>query len=457
MDTAAPRSGHWPRWRLATTVFAAAAVALLAFACSKLFGFAPHDAPAATDADLEDAGRILAAQPATSPYLVYLRDKALLFDESRSALLMYAVQGRTWVALGDPVGPVERHAEVIRAFLERCQDFGGVPVFYQIGRAHLHRYADFGLTFVKIGEEAQVDLTRFSLAGPAGARYRQAIRRLERDGGVFQIVEPPQVAAIIDQLREVSDDWLAAKSTAEKGFSLGFFEPSYLERFPVAVITRHGRIDAFAGLWPGAERMELSVDLMRYRRDATVNAMEALLSHVMAWGAASGYQRFVLGMAPLSGFEESPVGALWNRLGGFVYAHGARVYNFQGLRAYKEKFNPVWEPRYLAYPGGLRLPLILADVAALIAGGYWSIFGRQHRPSSASSSREPGRKGVLDFKPPLPSPPVHECASSSSTPMPAPPRWPPPHQSRPRPCANVLAPQPSPSSSPHSTPRRSMW
>ena len=61
-------------------------------------------------------------------------------------------------------------------------------------------------------------------------------------------------------------------------------------------------------------------------------------------------------------------------LGSFLYQHGEKFYNFQGLRAYKEKFNPVWEPRYLAYPGGLALPRILADVAALIAGGYRRIF-----------------------------------------------------------------------------------
>ena len=76
------------------------------------------------------------------------------------------------------------------------------------------------------------------------------------------------------------------------------------------------------------------------------------------------------GTAPLSGFESSPVAPLWNRLGRFLYRHGEALYNFQGLRAYKEKFHPVWEPRYLAYPGGLRLPRVLADVAALIAGGY---------------------------------------------------------------------------------------
>jgi phosphatidylglycerol lysyltransferase len=51
-------------------------------------------------------------------------------------------------------------------------------------------------------------------------------------------------------------------------------------------------------------------------------------------------------------------------------------YNFQGLRAYKQKFDPEWEPRYLAYPGGLRLSRILADVAALVAGGYRRILAR---------------------------------------------------------------------------------
>ena len=61
---------------------------------------------------------------------------------------------------------------------------------------------------------------------------------------------------------------------------------------------------------------------------------------------------------------------LWSRLASFVYHHGESVDNFQGLRSFKEKSDPVWRPRYLAYPGGLRLPRVLADVAALVAGGY---------------------------------------------------------------------------------------
>jgi phosphatidylglycerol lysyltransferase len=176
------------------------------------------------------------------------------------------------------------------------------------------------------------------------------------------------------QLRGVSDDWLAAKAAAEKGFSLGFFDEAYVARFPIAVIERGGRIQAFANILAGPQHEELSIDLMRYHRDAPKSVMEALFVYLLKWGKDQGYQRFALGMAPLSGFESSPAASLWNRLGAFLYEHGESVYNFQGLRAYKEKFDPMWEPHYLAYPGGLRLPRIMADVSALVAGGYRQIF-----------------------------------------------------------------------------------
>jgi len=351
-----------------------AAMVLLLVGFARLIGYAPHEAPTPDDADLEDAGKAIAAQTSTSPCLVYLRDKALLFNDDRTAFVMYGVQGRTWVALGDPVGPEDRLGDVIRRFLERCDDFGGVPVFYEIGSTHLNRYADFGLTFVKLGEEAKVDLTTFTLEGSQAARYRQAIRRLDKDGGTFRIVEPAGVPAIMDQLREVSDDWLAAKASAEKGFSLGFFDEAYVSRFPVALIERGGRIQAFANVWPGPRHVELSIDLMRYHRDAPKSVMDALFVHLMKWGQEQGYRWFAMGMAPLSGFENSPVASLWNRLGTFLYEHGESVYSFQGLRAYKDKFNPIWEPHYLAYPGGLRLPRIMVDVSALVAGGYRKIF-----------------------------------------------------------------------------------
>lgn len=351
-----------------------AAVVLLLFGLMSLLRHAPHEAPEPTDEDIDDAARAIGAQTSTTPFLVYLRDKSMLFNDDRTAFVMYGVRGRTWVALGDPVGPDACMSDMIRRFLERCDDFGGIPAFYEVGPAHLHRYADFGLTFMKLGEQAKIDLTAFSLEGGQAAKYRNALRRLEKEGGSFRLVMPPDVPALMDQLRAVSDDWLATQTTAEKGFSLGFFDEAYLARFPLAVIERDGHVCAFANVWAGPCHDELSVDLMRHRHDAPKGSMDALFLHILCWGKAEGYRRFALGMAPLSGFESSPVASIWSRLGTFLYEHGEAIYNFQGLRAYKEKFNPVWEPQYLAYPGGLRLPRVMADVSALVAGGYRQIF-----------------------------------------------------------------------------------
>ncbi len=158
------------------------------------------------------------------------------------------------------------------------------------------------------------------------------------------------------------------RTTAEKGFSLGSFSETYMRWFPAAVVRRGGTIVAFVNLWCGAERDELSLDLMRYSPSAPEGVMEYLFCEVMLWGKTQGYQWFNLGMAPLAGLEYRPLAPIWNRAGGLIFRHGEHFYNFQGLRAYKEKFDPVWSPRYLASPGGLILPRIFLDLATLISG-----------------------------------------------------------------------------------------
>jgi phosphatidylglycerol lysyltransferase len=78
-------------------------------------------------------------------------------------------------------------------------------------------------------------------------------------------------------------------------------------------------------------------------------------------------------MAPLAGLETDKEALVWGKLATFVFRHGEHFYNFQGLRAYKAKFRPHWEPRFLASPGGFALPRVLVDVTALIGGGLTGI------------------------------------------------------------------------------------
>jgi phosphatidylglycerol lysyltransferase len=345
-------------------------VVLFAFGVRQLLQPAAGELQLPTDADLASADTAIQSQRSCSAFLAYLGDKGLLWNADRSAFLMYAVQGRTWVALHDPVGPPEAVPGLIRQFLELTDEADGVPVFYETRKDYLHRYADFGMAFAKVGEEALVPLPAFSMDGGSRKKMRLQHHKLERDGARFRIVPAAEVEAILPELRAVSDDWLALKKNSEKAFSLGFFDEGYLKRFPIAVLEVNGRIEAFANIWPGPRRVELSVDLMRHRSTAPKNSMEGLFIHLMLWGRDEGYEWFNLGMAPLSGIDGTFTASLWLRLAKYLYRYGQPFYNFQGLRAFKDKFDPLWEPRYLAYPGGFGLPRALADISALIAGGY---------------------------------------------------------------------------------------
>ena len=135
-------------------------------------------------------------------------------------------------------------------------------------------------------------------------------------------------------------------------------------------------IVAFADLWLGADKEEFSPDLMCYLPDAPKGIMEYLFVQLMLWGKAEGYRWFSLGMAPLSGLEDHDLAPLWNRLGAFVLRHGEHFYNFQGLRRYKEKCGPEWEPKYIACPGGLALPRVFMNVATLISGGIKGVVAK---------------------------------------------------------------------------------
>ena len=136
-----------------------------------------------------------------------------------------------------------------------------------------------------------------------------------------------------------------------------------------------GGIVAFANLWPGAPGSELSVDLMRHVEGAH-GVMDYLFLELMMWGRRQGYAWFDLGMAPFAGLEARALAPLWSRLGALLYRHGEHFYNFQGLRQYKQKFDPIWEPRYLASPGGLALPRLLTDLAALVSRGLRGVVAR---------------------------------------------------------------------------------
>lgn len=311
--------------------------------------------------------RALAATDRTDAMLALTGDKCFLVADTQDAFLMYQVKGSSWIVMGDPVGPQERWPELLWTIRTMADAAQGRLLLYQISGAALSQAIELGLHITKYGEEALVELEDFALEGPRMRGLRQAERRVAREDAQFEVIPAGSVPAILPELKTVSDEWLAAKAQKEKSFSLGRFDPSYLAQFDCAIVRRHDRIVAFANIWATPDKAELSLDLMRHCRDAPSGTMDFLFVHLMLWGRAQGYHRFSLGAAPLSGIDPRRLSPLWAKAAALLFNHGERFYGFKGLRAYKDKFSPRWEPRFIASPGGLSFVHGMADLAALIA------------------------------------------------------------------------------------------
>jgi phosphatidylglycerol lysyltransferase len=220
----------------------------------------------------------------TRAHLALLRDKHLLFSDTGDSFIMYGIEGRSWVAMGDPMGKSGEREELAWKFREMVDRHDGWPVFYQVRPENLHVYLDLGLTLLKLGEEARVPLTEFSLEGSNRKRLRQTVKKFEKLNASYDVIPRSEVASYLPRLRTISDEWLKLKAGSEKGFSLGYFDEDYLARTPVAVIRVNDEICAFANLWCGCGNDEVTVDLMRYGSEAPEGVMEYLFIQMMLWG-----------------------------------------------------------------------------------------------------------------------------------------------------------------------------
>lgn len=244
----------------------------------------------------------------------------------------------------------------------------GHPVFYEVSGRNLPLWVELGLTLNKVGEEAVIRLPEFSLAGAKFKSMRAALNKRQRDGYEFAVLAAPHDPALIDRLRQISDAWLGGKTGSEKGFSVGRFDPAYLAHFDIAVIRKDGEIVAFASIMSAAGGQHRAVDLMRYLPDEASGIMEYMFLCLIEHYKTQGVAEFSLGSAPLAGLSERAVARSWNRFGRLIYRHGGAFYNFEGLRAFKQKFQPEWRPRYLAAPPNVSPMFAMRDTALLIAG-----------------------------------------------------------------------------------------
>ena len=325
--------------------------------------------------ELARARAALAEAETANPeaWLALLGDKALLFSPSGRSFLAYRVRGRRWIAMGEPAGLPSERLELLWAFAGMADSYGGAAVFYSVGEGVLADLATMGLAVRKVGETAVIVLDAFSLEGRSKQNLRTAVNRAEREGAAFEIVPAGAAAPLMDELKAVSDAWLAMHQGQEKAFSLGRFDADYLAQSPLAVARVEGRIAAFANLLVLGDAA--AVDLMRHRPDAPPGVMDYLFIRSAQWAGEHGLKTLDLGMAPLSGLEDRRLAPVFARVGALVFEEGGALYGFQGLRSYKAKFAPEWRPRFIAAPASTPLALALLDVALLTSGGWRGMLG----------------------------------------------------------------------------------
>jgi phosphatidylglycerol lysyltransferase len=309
----------------------------------------------------------------TTAMMIAAGDKAI-FRHGEDAFCSYRVVGAYLVVFSDPTVPPGGERPFLDALVDHADALDRRLLFYQISAAWLPSLHDRGFSFFKLGEEAILPLEEFTLQGGRFKPIRYAVRQAEEKEGLsFSVLQPQEVEARLPELRRVSDEWLESRIGREKQFSVGGFDEEYLKRFPCAVIMEGDRVVAFANLLPGPRQEELSIDLMRHDRRSPEGVMDYLFARLLDWGRQEGYRTFNFGVAPLAAGGDVSGARLWERLAHLLFRHGEGLYHFQGLRAYKAKFQPRWVPRYMAYGESWEWPFAAVQVSVLIAGGWRAI------------------------------------------------------------------------------------
>ncbi|MGT2884572.1 bifunctional lysylphosphatidylglycerol flippase/synthetase MprF [Streptococcus ferus] len=283
--------------------------------------------------------------------LAFIKNKRLFWYQEEGldkAAFQFSTINNKAVVMGEPAGNPETFKNATRAFIEAADRLNYDLVFYSIGKDMTLFLHEYGFEFMKVGENALVDLDSFHLKGNKYKPFRNALNRVQKEGFTFEISPQPHSKVLLDELETISNKWLEKRQ--EKRFSLGFFDRDYFQEAPLALVkNKEQEIVAFANIMPNHQNGIVSIDLMRYDAKKIPNGvMDYLFLSLFIHFKEEGLAYFDLGMAPLWGVGQVKESFLHERLAYLLYNFGTHFYSFEGLHQYKKKFNPIWEERYVS-------------------------------------------------------------------------------------------------------------
>ena len=319
-------------------------------------------------ADRTEAQRLIERYGDSSQdFFKYWPDKHFFFSETRDGVVAYGTSNAVALTLGDPVArDAAAFRQVLDEFIDFCDLNGWHLAMHQVTPIRLDAYRAAGLIAMKIGGEAVVNLDTFTVAGKKMKGFRGVLNRYQREGYRAVVYQPPLSDEVVARLRAVSNEWLTISGRRERGFTLGQYSDEYVKQSTVLTVeSAEGRVEAFVNLIPDNVPGEITFDMMRHRTDAPNGAMDFVLLKLIEYGRENGYHRMSLGMVPFADVGSGPEAPLRERALSLLTTRFERFFAASSLYSYKDKFDPIWEPRYLVYSSDAALPRIGLAIARI--------------------------------------------------------------------------------------------
>ena len=257
------------------------------------------------------------------------------------------------IVAGDPVGKSSNFKGLISSFIDECHINDWTVSFVHVSEKYLNLYKKLDLETQKLGEEAIIDLDKFTSTTVNNKHFRNICNRFEKLNYTAELLYPPYSKSVIDALKRVSDSWLSLPGKSERGFMLGYFDKDYLDKCPVLIVRDDAKqIVGFVNQVP-TNTLEANVDLMRHLADAAPNVNDYMFVRFLLSMKEQGFKTANLGLCPLAGLVKNDESAVIKNVLMFVYQNGNRFFGFNGLERFKNKFEPEWRSRYIAYQDGV--------------------------------------------------------------------------------------------------------
>ncbi|MGC4034705.1 MAG: phosphatidylglycerol lysyltransferase domain-containing protein [Chitinophagaceae bacterium] len=291
-------------------------------------------------------------------------DKLLYFSDSYEAFIAYRIANGFAIVLEEPVCSDEDKVAVLREFDEHCKKMGLKTAFYRVDENSMFYFNELKKRRLLIGQEAIVDVTKFSLEGRDKKSLRNGLNSLQKKGYKTIFCPQPQSKELLRELKDVSDHWLQAYNKKEMIFAQGMFDEKLLEHQDIITVRdAENKMVAFMNIIPDFAPGECTYDLIRKTIDAPGGCMDALIIELINYAKSKDLSFLNLGLVPMSGISQPDNTA--EMVVKYAFEKIRRFRHYQGLREFKEKYASAWLNKYLVYENDfdlIQLPAALNKV-----------------------------------------------------------------------------------------------